>query len=191
MSPIYHCEYENLVLNGVLRGEGGEEKPFFFFSGVHSKDFPWGDGEVFWDVGLAIREAENKWRRFALTDRVIEGLDLDVKAGSYRYKGPIFEIVEGHQVFKSELDDPETSGRLRRVEAEINLRFESRPLKTVHLPFSFLPRLRLLPKKIQEGDQRLASPSSNPGSSSHAPPSSHSKKAGSTLSRDLPQAGIK
>ena len=81
ISPVYHSEYENLVLNGYLRGEGGEEKPFFFFSGVHSKDFPWGDGEVFWDVGLAIREAENKWRRFALTDRVIEGLDLDVKAG--------------------------------------------------------------------------------------------------------------
>ena len=151
VSPIYHCEYENLVLNGVLRGEGGEEKPFFFFSGVHSKDFPWGDGEVFWDVGLAIREADNKWRKFALTDRVIEGLDVDIHSGSYRYKGPIFEIIEGHQVFKSELDDPGTSGRLRRVEAEINLRFESRPLKTVHLPFSFLPRLRLLPKKIQEG----------------------------------------
>ncbi len=151
VSPVYHCEYENLVLSGVLRGEGGEEKPFFFFSGVHSKDFPWGDGEVFWDIGLAIREGETNWRKFVLTDRVIAGLSLDVKAGSYRYKGPIFEIVEGHRVFKSELDAPQSSGRLRRAEAEINLCFESRPLKTVHLPFSFLPRLHLLPKYLREG----------------------------------------
>ena len=151
LSPIYHSEYENLVLNGSLRKTGGGEYPFFFFSGVHSKDFPWGDGEVFWDIGLAIGDGKDGWRKFALTDRVIAGLRLDVKGGAYRYEGPIFEIVEGHQVFKSELDDPETSSRLRRAEAEINLRFESRPSKTVHLPFSFLPRLRILPKTIQEG----------------------------------------
>ena len=90
-------------------------------------------------MGLAIRKGENKWRKFALTNRVIPGLDLDVKAGSYRYKGPIFEIVEGHRVFKSELEDPRTSGRLRRAEAEINLRFESRPIKRCTCPFPSSP----------------------------------------------------
>ena len=150
MSPIYHSAYENLVLNGFLRKNGGGENPFFFFSGVHSKDFPWGDGEVFSDIALAIREGEDGWRKFVLTDRVIAGLSLDVKAGSYRYKGPIFEIIQGHQVFKSELDGPETCGRLRRIEAEINLRFESRPLKTVRLPFSSLQSLPLLPRKLRE-----------------------------------------
>jgi len=37
ISPVYHSEYENLVLNGYLRAAGGEEKPFFFFSVVHRK----------------------------------------------------------------------------------------------------------------------------------------------------------
>lgn len=140
LSPIYHSEYENLVLNGILRRAGGGEIPFFFFSGVHSKGFPWGDGEVFWDIGLAVGDGQGGFRKFALTDRVIAGLTLDVRGGTFRYQGPIFEITEGHRVFKSELDGPQ-SPRLRRRETEIRLRFESRPFPTAHLPFPFLPRL--------------------------------------------------
>jgi len=45
-SPFYHTEYENLVLSGRL-SENGELKRFFFVSGIHDKDFPWGDKTTF------------------------------------------------------------------------------------------------------------------------------------------------
>ena len=34
MSPIYHTEYENLVLNGKLSPKSGQVQDFFFFSGA-------------------------------------------------------------------------------------------------------------------------------------------------------------
>ncbi len=77
-SPIYHTQYENLVLTGKLSAGGVGGQNFFFFSGVHDKDFPWGDEEVFWDIALIIQKDDGGWERYALTDRVIEGLALDV-----------------------------------------------------------------------------------------------------------------
>jgi hypothetical protein len=46
LSPVYHTEYENLILSGQMKSEAGEVRDYFFFSGVHDKDFPWGDEEL-------------------------------------------------------------------------------------------------------------------------------------------------
>ncbi|MFH1758816.1 MAG: hypothetical protein ABH969_12315, partial [Pseudomonadota bacterium] len=75
LSPLYHTEYENLVLNGILQLKNGSEQKFFFFSGIHDKDFPWGDDGVFWDVALIIQKADGGWAKYVLTDRVIDGLE--------------------------------------------------------------------------------------------------------------------
>jgi len=103
VSPIYHTEYENLVLHGKLTSKEGETKIFFFFSGIHDKDFPWGDDGIFWDVALVIQRADGTWARYALTDRVIDGLELDVEKGSYRYEGPLYQLLEGYEVSQSEI----------------------------------------------------------------------------------------
>src|SRR4030043_156224 len=79
----YHTRYENLVLRGKVVSDGGALKNFFFFSGIHDKDFPWGDGEIFWDIGLVIEKGDGGWERYGLTDRIIEKLELDVEKGVY------------------------------------------------------------------------------------------------------------
>jgi len=94
VNPLYDTEYENLVLSGQVSQHGKLER-FFLVSGVHDKDFPWGDGEIFWDVLLVVGQGANDYRRYCITDRVLEGLELNVKEGTYRYKGPIFELTDG------------------------------------------------------------------------------------------------
>jgi hypothetical protein len=138
-SPFYHTEYENLVLGGELSSPEEGRRGFFFFSGVHGKDFPWGDGESFWDLGLIIQKEGGKWERYVLTDRVIEGLELDVKEGVYRYFGPIFQLLEGYQVFRSELQKTPLPGYLRRVQAEMEIRFDYEKYDPVDVPFSLVP----------------------------------------------------
>ena len=59
LSPIYYTEYENLVLNGKIVSSGENPQNFFFFSGIHDKDFPWGDDEVFWDIALIVQKSDN------------------------------------------------------------------------------------------------------------------------------------
>ena len=96
LSPIYHTEYENLVLTGKL-SSAGDVHDFVFFSGIHDKDFPWGDDGVFWDVALIVRKDDGTWARYVLADRIIDGLELDVSEGVYRYEGPLYEVTEGYQ----------------------------------------------------------------------------------------------
>jgi uncharacterized protein (DUF362 family) len=139
LSPIYHTEYENLVLNGKLTSKRGGEQTFFFFSGIHDKDFPWGDDGIFWDIALIIRKADAGFTRYVLTDRMIEGLELDVEGGLYRYEGPIYQVLEGYQVSKSELDKSVLPKHLRRVQAKIEIHFDCEKFATVDLPFSLIP----------------------------------------------------
>ena len=61
ISPIYHTEYENLVLNGKLQSTSGYTQNFFFFSGIHDKDFPRGDDGIFRDVAFIIQQAGGSW----------------------------------------------------------------------------------------------------------------------------------
>ncbi len=148
-TPVYHTEYENLVLRGKLSAGGGEERNFFFFSGVHDKDFPWGDDEVFWDVALMVEKDDGGWERYALTDRIIDGLELDVGKGRYRYSGPIYRILEGYQVSRSEMKRSPLPGHLREVRAEIEFRFETEAYDPVDVPFSLIPNYgRFVPREL-------------------------------------------
>lgn len=88
---FYDTRYENLVLTGDLQF-GNSTRPFFMFSGVHERGFPWGDTGIFWDVVLVVGGGQGKWERYAITDLVLDGLELDVARGVYRYHGPIYAL---------------------------------------------------------------------------------------------------
>ena len=139
LSPIYHTEYENLILTGKLASAGGGTHDFFFISGVHDKDFPWGDDGVFWDVALLLRKDDGTWARYVLTDRIIEGLELDVAEGIYQFEGPLYEIIEGYQVSTSELHKSVLPDHLRELHATIEFRFSYQEFSAVHLPFPMSP----------------------------------------------------
>ena len=148
LSPIYHTEYENLVLNGKLKSSAGNESNFFFFSGIHDQDFPWGDDGIFWDVALIIQKADSSWAKYVLTDRVIDGLELDVTEGTYRYEGPIYQLLEGYQVSRSEIKKTPLPAHLRRMHARIEIRFDYEKYPTVAMLFSLLsPLKRFIPEK--------------------------------------------
>ncbi len=134
-SLTYHTRYENLVLRGKVVSDGGALKNFFFFSGIHDKDFPWGDGEIFWDIGLVIEKGDGGWERYGLTDRIIEKLELDVEKGVYRYDGPIYQVIEGYVVSKSDLEKPTLPNHLHKRHAKIEIRFTAKPYPVVDLPF--------------------------------------------------------
>ncbi len=91
VDPVYDTQYENLAVQGTARC-GATERPFFLVTGVHDRNFPWGDGEIFWDVLLLLGDGAGGWRRYAITDRVLSGLDVDVECGHGRYDGPVFEV---------------------------------------------------------------------------------------------------
>lgn len=138
LRPFYDTRYDNLVLSGRLHDQAGADLPFFLVAGVHDKGFPWGDTEIFWDVLLVAGE-----RRYAITDRVLEGLHLDLPAGLCRYRGPLFRLDQGYSA--------SFSGMRRRapglVECRVDfeIRFQTRAYDTVPFPFPLLPeRLRHL-----------------------------------------------
>lgn len=62
LNPLYESEYENLVLSGKLELEG-QPRDFFLVSGIHDRDFPWGDGEIFWDVLLVLEDGRGGHNR--------------------------------------------------------------------------------------------------------------------------------
>ncbi|MDQ7782932.1 MAG: DUF362 domain-containing protein [Desulfomonilaceae bacterium] len=132
VNPLYDSEYENLVLSGQVE-EDGARKDFFLVSGVHDKDFPWGDGEIFWDALLAIGDGTTGYKKYCITDRVLDGLELNVQEGTYRYKGPIFELTEG---FRASFSDMRTKkATLVECEADFEISFVATHYKTTPLPF--------------------------------------------------------
>ena len=134
INPFYDTEYQNLVLSGQAGKEGGAESKFFFVSGVHAKDFPWGDGELFWDVLLAVKDGEADYRRFALTERVIKGLHLSVaKNGTYTYKGFIYELMGTN--CSSFSDMQEKKDYLKEWQVEIDIQFDCHAFDVTPLPF--------------------------------------------------------
>ena len=138
-SPFYYSNYENLVLRGKLASGGAGEQEFFFFSGMHDKDFPWGDEEVFWDVGLIIRRADGGWDRYAFTDRTAEGLKLSVEDGTYGYEGPLYQVMDGYQLSRSELHKSSLPPSLRKVQARVEIRFDTEKYDPVDVPFAVNP----------------------------------------------------
>jgi uncharacterized protein (DUF362 family) len=132
VNPLYDTEYENLVLSGQVSKNGTSEK-FFLVSGIHDKDFPWGDGEIFWDVLLVVGEGPDGYRKYCITDRVLEGLQLNIKEGTYRYKGPIFEMTGDSKA--SFTDMRKGKDDLEACEADFEISFDATPYQTTPLPF--------------------------------------------------------
>lgn len=137
LSPFYHTAYENLVLNGRLSTDG-ESKNFFFFSGIHDKDFPWGDKAAFWDIALLIQEDESHFRRYVLSNHRIENLTLDVERGICTYEGEIFEITDGHKAAFSQMRRASLPEHLEKLEAKIQLKFKAEPFPRQNLPFALI-----------------------------------------------------
>ena len=135
---FYNTQYEILVLSGVLQGGEGP-KSFFLVSGVHDKGFPWGDGETFWDVMLAIEDGNGDYTKYCITDRVLEGLHLDVERGTYRYRGPLFALDTGHSASFSEMRSG--AEHLTECEADFEIDFEAEPYETVSFAFEVSEKL--------------------------------------------------
>ncbi len=136
---LYDTQYDNVVLSGALRGAGGGEAPFFLVAGTHDRGFPWGDGEVFSDVLLAVRDGPGGWRRYAITDRALQELEIDLVAGSCRYRGPAFRLVG--RTSASFSDMRKGAEGLEQCELDLDLSFEGRPYDAVNVAFPHVPRL--------------------------------------------------
>jgi hypothetical protein len=132
LNPLYDTEYENLVLSGKVR-QNGTIQDFFLVSGVHDKDFPWGDGGIFSDVLLVIGDDIAGYRKYAVTHRVLEGLKLNIDKGTCEYKGPIFEVPHGYATSFSKVagHDPD----LIECRAEFSLRFVATSYQITPFPF--------------------------------------------------------
>lgn len=137
LSPFYYTAYENLVLSGRLSHEG-KLKDFFFFSGIHDKDFPWGDKTTFWDIALLIKERDEKFRGFVLTNHKIENLVLDVEKGIYSYEGEIFKISKGCRASFSQMRKSALPEHLEKLKIKINLKFNASPFPSQDMPFTLI-----------------------------------------------------
>lgn len=152
MRLLYDTRYENLVLSGIVQGEDGP-KSFFLVSGVHDKGFPWGDGETFWDVILAIEDGNGDYQRYCITDHVLEGLHLDVERGIYRYRGPLFALDHGYSASFSQMRSG--ADHLREYKANFEITFKAEPYEPVSFPFEVPGKLakrlsRSLARKLRE-----------------------------------------
>jgi uncharacterized protein (DUF362 family) len=156
---VYDTKYENLVLSGIV-SDKNEIKPFFFVSGMHDKGFPWGDGETFWDVMLIVGDEKAGYQRYCITDRVLEGLELDVEHGTYRYDGQLFEIKEGFTT--SLLNMRSSREHFVKCEAKLEIDFNARPHDTVPFPFTVIGRLARKLSKPLMAQLRKALPAEHP-----------------------------
>jgi len=135
---FYDTRYENLVLTGNLQS-GNVTRPFFMFSGVHERGFPWGDTGIFWDVVMVVGDGQGAWERYAITDLVLEGLELDVARGVYRYHGPLFALQDGYSTSFSSMRRHDPS--LLPLEVDIEIDFDARPFEAVAVSFPTVPKL--------------------------------------------------
>jgi uncharacterized protein (DUF362 family) len=152
----YRTRYENLVLRGKIHSEEGGFRNFFFFSGIHDKDFPWGDDGVFWDIALIVQKSDGSWERYVLTDRIVENLKLDVEKGVYQYEGPIYQLVEGYSVSKADLEKSPLPGHLRKIDAKIEIHFNCKSYPTVDVPFPIVSNFeKLVPRQYRKAVREL------------------------------------
>ena len=74
------------MLSGTVAGDESGPRSFFLVSGAHDPGFPWGDGETFSDVLLAVaRPGSDGYDRYCISRRALGGLELDVAGGKYRF----------------------------------------------------------------------------------------------------------
>jgi len=157
---VYDTRYENLVLAGTLERED-KQAPFFFVSGVHDKGFPWGDSELFWDVLLVIGDRTSGYRRFVITERFLEDLELDITSGCYRYRGPLFTPPGGGYSTSFSAIHSRGTG-LVETEAEIEIEFQATEFHTAPFPFPLVGKLaRKLSSRLAKA-LRESLPGENP-----------------------------
>jgi uncharacterized protein (DUF362 family) len=132
VNPLYDTEYENLVLSGQV-DQAGVRQDFFLVSGIHDKDFPWGDGEIFWDLLLVIGDKNSGYKKYCITDRILPGLELNVQEGTYRYRGPIYELTEGYATRFSHIQAKKAY--LQEYRADFTINFKARPYAITPFPF--------------------------------------------------------
>lgn len=137
LSPFYYTAYENLVLSGCLTHES-ELKDFFFFSGIHDKDFPWGDKATFWDIALLIKDGNENYKRYVLTNYRIENLILNITNGIFSYEGEIFEISEGYRASFSQMRKSTLNDSLKKCKIKIDLKLNVNPFTTQDMPFPLI-----------------------------------------------------
>jgi len=156
---FYDTRYENLVVGGRLRNSSGEI-PFFLVSGVHDQGFPWGDGELFSDLLLVVGDAGSGYRRYAVTDRVLAGLSLNLD-GAFNYSGRLFALGGAWSTSFSQM---RKGAAMPRVQAEIRVRFVPAAFDTVAFPFPLVPAVvRKLSSKLQKELTALLPGESAPG----------------------------
>ena len=132
---MYDTQYENLVLQGRAVSGDGVPRPFFLVMGVHDRGFPWGDGEVFWDVLLLLGDGTGGFRRFAITGRYLPGMTVEVTRGVGRYAGPLYEVPTG-QVSFSQLHRPNST--LVHWDANLQLSYHAHEYEVAAFPFRTL-----------------------------------------------------
>jgi len=156
--PVFDTEYANLALTGKVRAGDGAGQDFFLVSGAHDKDFPWGDTECFWDVLLLLGDGDGGWRRFCLTDRVLDGMELDIEGGQWRYEGPLYELTEEYHSSFSAMRG-HVPGHLVAWDAKLRLDFNAKRFEAVPIPFPALPKLlrRLLSEMSRAFEEVLPS----------------------------------
>jgi len=129
---IHHeTEYDNLVLSGMLNGPDGP-RDFFLVSGVHEKGFPWGDGESFSDVILAVSDGNDGYRRYGITRRALDGLELDVEHGKYSYNGTLFALEDNYAASFSQMHAG--ASHLIECKADFEIDFDARANNPVSYP---------------------------------------------------------
>jgi uncharacterized protein (DUF362 family) len=133
INPFYDTEYQNLVLSGTVNQGAGGSANFFLVSGAHEENFPWGDGEIFWDVLLLIGEEHSGYKRYCITDRRLEGMRLNVDTGVYEYNGPIYELTDGYDTSFTKIRAGDPS--LIPCQARFKIEFDAKPYATAPIPF--------------------------------------------------------
>ncbi len=146
VNPTYDASYQNVVLQGEVT-EAGAREPFFLVSGIHTPNFPWGDGETFCDVLLVLGDPDGAPKRYAISARRLTQ-KVDVLGGCLTYDGPIFDLTDRPVVSFSEMD---AGASLVAGHATIDLHFRA----TVHplAPFPFRinsPALDRLSYRVRE-----------------------------------------
>ena len=161
INPTYDATYQNVVLTGGATDGSGTAQPFFLVSGIHTPDFPWGDGETFCDVLLVVGDPEQTPKKYAISARRLNQT-VDIKGGTLLYDGPIFDVT-GHDVVSfSEMNG--AAPGLPSGTAKLALSFDAKVHPLAPFPFrindSVLDRLayrvretlrRVLPSEKQFG----------------------------------------
>lgn len=130
VNPVYDAAYQNVVLQGEVT-ESGVREPFFLVSGIHTPDFPWGDGETFCDVLLLIGDPNDDCRRYAMSARRLNQR-VDILGGELTYEGPLFDITDRPVVSFTEMNDESLAGS---GHGKIQLSFRAKVHPLAPFPF--------------------------------------------------------